>query len=608
MGALFESKALKCLSEWKQFDEDDKWPKQAIKALYKKLKNQKQVLAELAKALSCPDKLSGCVTILTSKDGRIQVVNRKGLPHVIFCRIWRWPDLQSHVELRAIKECQYAFGPKKKAARVCINPYHYDRVETQKVHPPVLVMRRPAQLATHYQPTSYACAGDQAPSRSGCQPNTTSPVQSVPPEIPPPGYTPQGQALPYSNGEQRQWLRPTVLPPVLVPRKPGILPMSSCGTTLETPEVPMPSSDNVYYPQRIVSSMSSEAYSGNGQMHPPEALPYNVDPYPHIVQYYKPGLYEPGLNNLHPNVPPSPVEHENLEAPKILLPAPYMPMAVNGVGYPQSSVSSGAEAFHSGGQFQSIPPPTCNYLPVEESGMGFPQRNSVSGVGGVGVRYSGGGQFQDCTPVFYRDPQCWCSVQYYELNHHVGEPFYARLHSLAVDGYMNPNTTLDRFSLGVLENISRNSTTEETRKHIGRGLHLHYSQGDVYATCKSNQSVFVEIANCIKGSSQYCQNSTVCEMQKDCSTKIFDIRLFSEVLANTVPQGFQAVYELMKACKIRVSLVKGWGNQFRRQFIHSTPCWLEIQLHGALQWLDAVLREMEPPPLSDVDSDVDSES
>lgn len=63
-----------------------------------------------------------------SLDGRLQVSHRKGLPHVIYCRLWRWPDLQSHHELRAVELCEYAFHTKKD--EVCVNPYHYQRVET----------------------------------------------------------------------------------------------------------------------------------------------------------------------------------------------------------------------------------------------------------------------------------------------------------------------------------------------------------------------------------------------------------------------------------------------------------------------------------------------
>lgn len=73
-----------------------------------------------------------CVTIPRSLDGRLQVSHRKGLPHVIYCRVWRWPDLQSHHELKALECCEFPFGSKQKD--ICVNPYHYRRVETPGTH------------------------------------------------------------------------------------------------------------------------------------------------------------------------------------------------------------------------------------------------------------------------------------------------------------------------------------------------------------------------------------------------------------------------------------------------------------------------------------------
>ena len=74
---------------------------------------------------------------------------RKGFPHVIYAKIWRWPDLHKN-ELKQADFCQYGFDHKDKdlvrlvffqmrAAsscilhaffpfQVCVNPYHYNRV------------------------------------------------------------------------------------------------------------------------------------------------------------------------------------------------------------------------------------------------------------------------------------------------------------------------------------------------------------------------------------------------------------------------------------------------------------------------------------------------
>lgn len=75
----------------------------------------------------------------------------------------------------------------------------------------------------------------------------------------------------------------------------------------------------------------------------------------------------------------------------------------------------------------------------------------------------------DVQPVEYEEPSHWCSIVYYELNNRVGEAYQASSTSVLVDGFTDPSNNKNRFCLGLLSNVNRNSTIENTRRHIGKG-------------------------------------------------------------------------------------------------------------------------------------------
>lgn len=400
---------VKRLLGWKKGDneKDDKWSEKAVKSLVKKLKKGGG-LDELEKAVSTQDANTKCITIPRSLDGRLQVSHRKGLPHVIYCRLWRWPDIQNqnHHELRAVEGCAFAFSLKRD--EVCINPYHYTRVETP------------------------------------------------------------------------------VLPPVLVPRQTGDIPAEL--PILEDPATQVPA--NTEFPTGI------------------QDPPFNIPETP------PPGyMSEDGDNN---DNPPS-MEHSVEMAPSPSL---------------------------------------------------------------------------DPQPVTYTEPQYWCSISYYELNTRVGETFHASQPSLTVDGFTDPSNS-ERFCLGLLTNVNRTQQVEMTRRHIGKGVRLYYIGGEVFAECLSESAVFVQSPNC---NQRYGWHpATVCKIPPGCNLKIFSNEEFAALLSQSIGLGYEQVYRLARVCTIRVSFVKGWGAEYRRQTVTSTPCWVELFLAGPLQWLDRVLRIIPSP-------------
>ena len=73
--------------------------------------------------------------------------------------------------------------------------------------------------------------------------------------------------------------------------------------------------------------------------------------------------------------------------------------------------------------------------------------------------------------------------------------FHANGKSVRIDGFTDPGANGNRFCLGQLSNVNRNSTIENTRRHIGQGVHLMYSNGEVFVHCLSDSAVFVQSRN-----------------------------------------------------------------------------------------------------------------
>ncbi|GMT35812.1 hypothetical protein PFISCL1PPCAC_27109, partial [Pristionchus fissidentatus] len=135
----------------------------ALESLHKKIKDRTHDLESLISSVeSKGERVGGCICVQRTLDGRLQVAGRKGFPHVIYTKIFRFQELHKN-ELKSIPICNFGFDNKveeqkakdkaerqariaaaqkqgielppdgeenKPDAQVCVNPYHYERVTT----------------------------------------------------------------------------------------------------------------------------------------------------------------------------------------------------------------------------------------------------------------------------------------------------------------------------------------------------------------------------------------------------------------------------------------------------------------------------------------------
>ncbi|CAF1411438.1 unnamed protein product [Rotaria magnacalcarata] len=459
--------------------ESETFSKRAIESLVKKLKDKKDELDALVAAVTSNGQVpTKCVTIQRTLDGRLQVAGRKGFPHVIYARIWRWPDLHKN-ELKHLKVCPLAFDLKQEY--VCVNPYHYERVVSPGIDLAGMPLVPRFQLLGHGDPSS---SNDR--------------------DI-------------YSTQDGYRFMKDY--------RDDQNSPQPLAAIQHQTPDTTSPSPPHLY-------TTNGTAVS-NTNSFPPAMIPQDTS----VSLWAQSSTAPTNLWSQHPLVPTN-----GLSAP------PTQPLTL------------------------------------------------ISNFG-----------------------EYWCSIAYYERDVQVGETFKVpdTFKEVTIDGGTDMATVGDRFCLGPLSNVHRTDASEKARLHIGKGIRLECrNEGDVWIRCNSEQAVFLQ-SYYLDREAGRAPGDAVHKIYPQACIKVFDINQCFSQMDQHIKMALHArmqqnhgqamplaanlsVDELRRLCVLRLSFVKGWGPDYPRQSITETPCWIEIQIHRALQLLDDLFNSMNHPLTSAV--------
>lgn len=523
-----------------QFKHREKAVKNDMKKLRKSV-----CLEKLEYALKCEDPRSNCVIFTVPEKDRTDYGGQmKSFPHFNFCKLWRFPSLETHHQLRPVSHCDQPFNKSLRMTQFCINPYHYELIEKPKNHRVLVPKLYPnAEFETFQQPPIDLTFN--AILECGIPNATLSYEETLKLEQRSPTYCNKRCSIPNINGGDVSHLQS--------PKNP-----SSVNSFF--------SADLSEQGNNVSSPMSSELSEDMEVDMEHSAMSFNDFDASSPEQIYEQFTKAEGQLQLSRQYPHGNNAHNH-----------------------KRSHTGGSQ----GSDDTSISSVTASSSMMSPTFISTAANNVDTELPGTSLTPNTCSPSIDISIVEYMEQPFWCTITYYEMNKRVGDIFHVSKSSIVIDAGFSP-TDEDRLCLGQLVNHDRTQTVNSVLKSIGNGARIYNIGGEIYCECLSaHAAVFIQSPST---SAQLGWNAaTVVRIPAYCNLKVFSLTEFEKRLKKTVQEGYRATYELMRFCTIRMSFANGWGHEHQRQDLTNVPCWIEIHITGPLDWLDRVMSRMGVP-------------
>uniref|UniRef100_A0A7E4UST4 MH2 domain-containing protein n=1 Tax=Panagrellus redivivus TaxID=6233 RepID=A0A7E4UST4_PANRE len=184
----------------------------------------------------------------------------------------------------------------------------------------------------------------------------------------------------------------------------------------------------------------------------------------------------------------------------------------------------------------------------------------------------------------------WLKLKYHEFKDVCGTNFESSSTEVSVTG-LSQMSSDSRFSIFSVSRPNRDLAVHRVRQCVKEGIRFYYEGRNVWLDCIGPQQIFVQAPLYA-----YCNSqplSTVFRLKQGNGMPVFSAVAFDHLLKEAENIGRDSIVAIEQLCSLRISFVKGWGQNYASPTILTLPVWLEVHFLHAFGNVDHVLAKVK---------------